>query len=71
MLRFPTTETEEQLAGMLRALVSRGIDVAQFREVAGDLEDAFLSVANPDALAAENARRAQPSTGGEMGAATA
>jgi ABC-2 type transport system ATP-binding protein len=44
-LRFPTAETENELAGVLHELVTAGIQVAQFREVAGDLEDAFLSVA--------------------------
>ena len=44
-LRFPTAESESQLAGSLQHLIQSGIEVAQFREVAGDLEDAFLSVA--------------------------
>lgn len=44
VLRFPTTRTEQELSGVLANLVSGGIRVAQFREVAGDLEDAFLSV---------------------------
>ncbi|MCA9127614.1 MAG: ABC transporter ATP-binding protein [Planctomycetales bacterium] len=45
-LRFPTADTEQALAGILQSLVSNGIQVAQFREVASDLEDAFLSVAS-------------------------
>ncbi len=45
VLRFPTSRTEQELSGVLSRLVSAGIQVAQFREVAGDLEDAFLSVA--------------------------
>ncbi|RMF44346.1 MAG: ABC transporter ATP-binding protein [Planctomycetota bacterium] len=44
-LRFPTAKSEAELADLLRQLINGGIDVAQFREVAGDLEDAFLSVA--------------------------
>ena len=44
-IRFPTAETEEVLSGVLHALVGAGIHVTQFREVAGDLEDAFLTVA--------------------------
>lgn len=44
-IRFPTAETEEALSGLLHALVGAGIHVTQFREVAGDLEDAFLTVA--------------------------
>ncbi len=48
-LRFPTADTEEFLSSLLSALVQRNVQVAQFREVAGDLEDAFLSVAKVDA----------------------
>ncbi len=44
-LRFPTADTEVALAGVLEGLVLAKIPVAQFREVVGDLEDAFLSVA--------------------------
>ena len=47
-LRFPTAETEAELASVLEGLVSSSISVAQFREVAGDLEDAFLTVAAAD-----------------------
>ncbi len=45
MLRFPTADTEESLALLLSGLINGGVQVAQFREVVGDLEDAFLSVA--------------------------
>lgn len=45
-LRFPTSDTEAELSSILSTLVSGGVQVAQFREVAGDLEDAFLKVAN-------------------------
>jgi ABC-2 type transport system ATP-binding protein len=48
VFRFPTTRTESELAELLSKLVSSGIRVAQFREVASDLEDAFLSVATAD-----------------------
>lgn len=48
-LRFPTAGTEEELATVLHGLVSGGVQVAQFREVASDLEDAFLSVAAAEA----------------------
>lgn len=44
-LRFPTTRSESELAELLTELVRSGIQVAQFRELASDLEDAFLSVA--------------------------
>ncbi len=45
VLRFPTSRSEEELSSLLRQLVGQGINVAQFREVVTDLEDAFLSVA--------------------------
>lgn len=51
-LRFPTADSENELANVLQQLVSAGIQVAQFREVAGDLEDAFLSVAAGKPVAA-------------------
>ena len=43
-LRFPTSRSEGELSALLQELVGQRIDVAQFREVATDLEDAFLSV---------------------------
>jgi ABC-2 type transport system ATP-binding protein len=43
-LRFPTSRSEGELAGLLQQLIAQRIEVAQFREVATDLEDAFLSV---------------------------
>ena len=50
-LRFPTSRSEDELAGMLKFLVVENIEVAQFREVATDLEDAFLTVAGPPQVA--------------------
>ncbi len=47
-LRFPTSDSEDNLADVLQMLVAADIRVAQFREVVGDLEDAFLSVATGD-----------------------
>jgi ABC-2 type transport system ATP-binding protein len=44
-LRFPTSKSEGELASVLHALIMAHVQVAQFREVVGDLEDAFLSVA--------------------------
>jgi len=52
MLRFPTADTEESLALLLSGLINGGVQVAQFREVVGDLEDAFLSVATNRSAAA-------------------
>lgn len=45
IVRFPTSASESDLAQLLHRLVAADIQVAQFREVASDLEDAFLSVA--------------------------
>ena len=46
VLRFPTVRTELELAEVLNRLVTAQVAVSQFREVASDLEDAFLSVAD-------------------------
>ena len=44
-VRFQTGKREEELAGVLTALIAAGIAVTQFREVQTDLEDAFMTVA--------------------------
>lgn len=44
-VRFRTAKSEVQLAGLLADLVRAGLDVAQFREVQSDLEEAFMTVA--------------------------
>lgn len=44
MVRFQTSRSDKDLAGLLARLVDQRITVAQFREVPTDLEDAFLSV---------------------------
>src|SRR4051794_37129150 len=41
-VRFRTARREDDLAGLLAALVAAGVGVAQFGEVQTDLEDAFL-----------------------------
>lgn len=46
MVRLRTSHSEDELGGLLSELVGAGIVVTQFREVAADLEDAFLSVTN-------------------------
>jgi ABC-2 type transport system ATP-binding protein len=48
VVRFRTARREEDLAGLLSALVSQGFGVMQFREVQTDLEEAFLTVARSD-----------------------
>jgi ABC-2 type transport system ATP-binding protein len=45
---FRTAKPEEELAGLLMALVTAGIGVAQYREVQTDLEEAFMIVARSD-----------------------
>lgn len=44
LVRFETSRGEEELGDLLSHLIGRGLRVTQFREVASDLEDAFLSV---------------------------
>lgn len=46
MVRFSTHLNDHEVAPLLSHLVSQGEAVVQFREIATDLEDAFLSVAN-------------------------
>jgi ABC-2 type transport system ATP-binding protein len=48
VVRFRTARREEELAGLLAALVTAGVGVAQFREVQTDLEEAFMTVARAD-----------------------
>lgn len=45
VIRFPTSRSEQELSTLLDQLIERRIAIAQFREVATDLEDAFLTVA--------------------------
>lgn len=56
MLRFETTQTDEELSQVLASLVAARVQVSQFRELQTDLEDAFMSVLQQQraaALAAE------------------
>ncbi len=46
MVRFSTSLSDQDVAPLLTHLIGQGEAIAQFREVATDLEDAFLSVAN-------------------------
>src|SRR5439155_18017043 len=45
---FRTARREEELAGLLAALVGAGLGIAQFREVQTDLEEAFMTVARSE-----------------------
>jgi ABC-2 type transport system ATP-binding protein len=49
VLRFRSTMADAQMSEVLAGLIQAGIDVAQFRELQTDLEDAFLSVTREDA----------------------
>lgn len=44
MVRFQTSRPDPELAGLVARLVAGGVSFSQFRELATDLEDAFLSV---------------------------
>jgi len=48
VVRFRTAQREDELAGLLAALVAADLGVAQFREVQTDLEDAFMTVAQAE-----------------------
>jgi ABC-2 type transport system ATP-binding protein len=48
VVRFRTARNEDELAGVLAALVAARLPVAQFREVQTDLEEAFMTVARAD-----------------------
>jgi ABC-2 type transport system ATP-binding protein len=67
---FRTAQSEEQLAGLLAALVKAGLGVTQFREVQTDLEEAYLTVARADdeeeAEVAELVEEPSPSEGGKV-----
>lgn len=43
IVRFRTSATDERLSALLRKLIDSGADLTQFREVAGDLEEAFVT----------------------------
>jgi ABC-2 type transport system ATP-binding protein len=48
MVRFATSLNDQEVGPLLTHLIEQGEAIVQFREVATDLEDAFLSVANAD-----------------------
>jgi ABC-2 type transport system ATP-binding protein len=56
VVRFRTAKREEELAGLLAALVGAGLGVTQFREVQTDLEEAFMTVARADEAGPEEVR---------------
>jgi ABC-2 type transport system ATP-binding protein len=44
LVRFDSSLSDRELAGILAGLLDKGVSVSQFREIPTDLEDAFLSV---------------------------
>lgn len=57
MLRFETTQTDEELSQVLASLISARVQVSQFRELQTDLEDAFMSVLQQQRAAATSAEK--------------
>jgi ABC-2 type transport system ATP-binding protein len=55
IVRFRSDESEHELGRVLSKLVEDKVPVTQFREIAGDLEEAFLSVTRTDNKKAESA----------------
>ena len=56
MLRFRSAQVDSELGATLKRLIESNVHVVQFREVAGNLEEAFLSVTragDQDAAATE------------------
>jgi ABC-2 type transport system ATP-binding protein len=60
VVRFRTARGDEELAGLLAALVTAGLIVTQFREVQTDLEEAFMTVARSSAEERIEDRAQQP-----------
>jgi ABC-2 type transport system ATP-binding protein len=48
VVRFRTAKGDDELAGLLTALVAAKVGVTQFREVQTDLEEAFMAAARKD-----------------------
>ncbi|MDE0863968.1 MAG: ABC transporter ATP-binding protein [Rubripirellula sp.] len=59
MVRFSTSLADDDVAPLLAQLVQQGEPVSQFREVATDLEDAFLHVANEESAARPSVESAE------------
>lgn len=66
IVRFKTSGDENELGQVLSALVKTEIGLSQFREIAGDLEEAFLSVTSEISgrPGEENIRRGNRPTNG-------
>lgn len=63
LVRFRSAKSERELGGLLSKIVACGVEVTQFREVAADLEDAFLSVTAQDRRSDRDAATADQGAG--------
>jgi ABC-2 type transport system ATP-binding protein len=70
MVRFATSLGDQDVAPLLAHLIGQGVAIAQFREVAADLEDAFLFVAGENEDAETDTRAGSGDSGHLAGAAT-
>lgn len=69
IVRFQTTLSDDDLGRLLVRLIEAQVPVTQFREVAGDLEDAFLNVTRAEDSgdsASKAAENAQPTASAEV-----
>lgn len=69
IVRFKSGGDESELGRVLKTLIEKGIGLSQFREIAGDLEEAFLSVTRdssgrPGEEKAQSTEAGQPSVAG-------
>lgn len=69
MLRFRSAQVDAELGATLKRLIDANVQVVQFREVAGNLEEAFLSVTragNEEAVAGVSETAAAAAKEGEQ-----
>lgn len=62
VVRFRTSGTDEAMSALLSQLISSGEQISQFREVAGDLEEIFISVTQQAAQEAASAQTVNADT---------
>ena len=65
LVRFQTSLGDEELSQLLSKLINDGETVAQFRELATDLEDAFLTVATEAESNVASGTQSQPQSDGD------
>lgn len=69
IVRFRTAATDERLTELLKTLITAGTDVTQFREVAGDLEEAFVTATQAATAHSEATETASEPLATDAGAA--